>query len=72
MLVVTADHSTPCVVKDHPAIRCPSSSGAIGAASTIMEFNERAVTRGGIGRIRGTDVMPMITQLMGVQEKLGA
>ncbi|HPT96750.1 MAG TPA: 2,3-bisphosphoglycerate-independent phosphoglycerate mutase [Armatimonadota bacterium] len=73
VLVVTADHSTPCVVKDHSGDAVPivfwSRRGRI---DDCTEFNERAVTRGGVGRIRGTDVMPLITQLMGVQEKFGA
>jgi 2,3-bisphosphoglycerate-independent phosphoglycerate mutase len=28
--------------------------------------------RGGLGRLRGRDLMPILTQLMGVQEKFGA
>lgn len=73
VLVVTADHSTPCVVRDHSGDSVPilfwSCTCRQGDA---REFNERAVSRGSIGHIRGIDVMPMITQLMGVQEKFGA
>lgn len=73
VLVVTADHSTPCVVRDHSGDSVPilfwSRTCRQGDA---REFNERAASRGSVGRIRGIDVMPMITQLMGVQEKFGA
>jgi 2,3-bisphosphoglycerate-independent phosphoglycerate mutase len=73
VFVVTADHSTPCSVRDHSGdpvpllIWCPN-----GRTDDSTEFHERAAGRGGLGRVCGRNLMPMITQLMGVQEKFGA
>jgi 2,3-bisphosphoglycerate-independent phosphoglycerate mutase len=73
LIVVTADHSTPVSVKDHSGDPTPIMFWGPGVRTDdVMHYDERAVVRGGIGRIRGTDVMPMITNLMGVQEKFGA
>ena len=74
VLVVTADHCTPCVVRDHSGDAVPilfwSRTGRVDDAT---EFNERvAGSRGAVGRIRGVDVMPIITQMMGIQAKYGA
>jgi 2,3-bisphosphoglycerate-independent phosphoglycerate mutase len=38
----------------------------------VNAFNERAAGPGNVGRIHGLDVMPIITQMMGIQEKYGA
>lgn len=73
VLVVTADHSTPCSVKDHTGDPVPIVFWSrAGRSDLASEFNEVAVTRGSVGRIRGVDVMPITTNLMGVQEKYGA
>lgn len=73
VLVVTADHSTPCVVKDHSGDSVPIVfwSGTC-RNDDAAEFNERAASRGCVGRIRGTSVLPIMTQMMGIQEKFGA
>lgn len=73
VFVVTADHATPCVVKDHSGDSVPIVFWCRkGRVDNATEFNERHVACGSVGRIRGVDVVPMITQLMGVQEKFGA
>lgn len=73
VFVVTADHSTPCSVKDHTGDSVPILVWcSAGRVDEVAEFNEVAVARGSVGRIRGTDVLPIITNLMGVQEKFGA
>lgn len=72
-LVLTADHSTPCAIKDHSGDPVPIVFWGEGVRTDRCErFDERSVTAGGIGRIRGIDVMKIITQLMNVQEKFGA
>jgi 2,3-bisphosphoglycerate-independent phosphoglycerate mutase len=38
----------------------------------VRGFDERVVVGGALGRLRGADVMPIMTNLMGVQEKFGA
>jgi len=72
-IVLTADHSTPIAVKDHSGDPVPIAFWGDGVRIDSCEaFDERSVTRGGVGRIRGIDVMNIITQLMAVQEKFGA
>lgn len=72
-LVITADHSTPCAVKDHSGDPVPIVFRGDGVRTdNCTSFGERSVTEGGLGRIRGIDIMKIITQLMMVQEKFGA
>ena len=72
-LVLTADHSTPCAVKDHSGDPVPIVFWGEGVRTDRCEhYDERSVTGGGLGRIRGIDIMKIITQLMNVQEKFGA
>lgn len=72
-MVLTSDHSTPCSVMDHSGD--PVSIAFYGdgvRVDTCISFDEISTAAGGLGRIRGTDIMPIITQLMNVQEKFGA
>ncbi len=72
-LTLTADHSTPCAVMDHSGDPVPIVFWGEGVRSDrVNKFDERSVTAGGVGRIKGTDVVNIITQLMFVQEKFGA
>jgi len=72
-IVLTADHSTPVAVKDHSGDPVPIVFWGDGVRTDACgAFDERSVTHGGVGRIRGIDVMNIITQLMAVQEKFGA
>lgn len=72
-LVLTADHSTPCAVMDHSGDPVPIVFHGPGVRTDRCErYDERSVTAGGLGRIRGIDIMKIITQLMNVQDKFGA
>lgn len=72
-VILTADHSTPCAVRDHSGDPVPIVFWGEGVRVDRCErYDERSVTAGGLGRIRGIDVMKILTQLMGVQEKFGA
>lgn len=72
-LIVTADHSTPCSVRDHSGDPVPVLlHGPDLRGDDVLHFHERACQRGGMGRLRGGDLVPILTQLMGVQEKFGA
>ncbi len=72
-IVLTADHSTPVAVKDHSGDPVPITFWGPGVRTDdVMRFDERSVTKGGVHRIRGVDIMNIITQLMAVQEKFGA
>jgi 2,3-bisphosphoglycerate-independent phosphoglycerate mutase len=72
-VVLTADHSTPCAIKDHSGDPVPIVFWGEGVRTdAVKHFDERSVTSGGVHRIRGIDVMKILTQLMNVQEKFGA
>lgn len=72
-LAVTADHCTPISFGDHTGDTVPIAiRGPAVRRDSVKAFGERAVVLGSIGRIRGSEVMPIMTNLMGVQEKFGA
>jgi 2,3-bisphosphoglycerate-independent phosphoglycerate mutase len=72
-IVLTCDHSTLVAIKDHSGDPVPIVFWGPGVRTDACQcFDERSVTGGGLGRIRGVDVMNLTTNLMGVQEKFGA
>jgi len=72
-VVLTADHSTPCAIMDHSGDPVPIVFWGEGVRTdTVKQFGERSVTSGGVHRIRGTDLMKILTQLMNVAKKFGA
>ncbi|KPJ63901.1 phosphoglycerate mutase [candidate division KD3-62 bacterium DG_56] len=72
-LAVTADHSTPCAVGDHSGDPVPIAIIGPGVRTdSVTTFGERPCAHGGLHRIRGSDLMNILTNLMAVQEKFGA
>src|SRR5438105_6643628 len=72
VIAVTGDHSTPVTVGDHSGEPCPILFWGHGVRPDgCTAFGERTVLGGGVGRIRGLDVMNIMTSYMGVQEKYG-
>jgi 2,3-bisphosphoglycerate-independent phosphoglycerate mutase len=73
VIAVTGDHSTPVTVGDHSGEPCPILFWGQGVRpDACTAFGERSVLGGGVGRIRGLDVVNIMTSYMGVQEKFGA
>ncbi len=73
VLFVTADHSTPVGVKDHTGDPVPVFIKADGLrVDDIKEYGERPAAKGGLCRIRGSDVLQIIRDLMNVTSKFGA
>ena len=73
VLFVTADHSTPVGVGDHTGDPVPVFLKADGLrVDDIEEYGERQAAKGGLCRIRGSDVMYIIRDLMNVTSKFGA
>ncbi|MFA4987038.1 MAG: phosphoglycerate mutase, partial [Candidatus Brocadiia bacterium] len=73
LLVITADHTTPCALKAHSGDPVPllfSGYGVIQDDAT--EFGERACRKGGCGRIRGLELMPEILNVLGRAHLYGA
>src|SRR3989344_5402750 len=73
LVVVTADHSTPCALKNHSADDVPITIfGESVRDDDVEAFGERACAKGRLGRIRGEHLMPIIIDLMGLAQMFGA
>jgi 2,3-bisphosphoglycerate-independent phosphoglycerate mutase len=73
VLMVSGDHSTPVTYGDHTGEPCPVLFwGPPVRRDGVTSFGETAAAAGGVGRIRGLDVMRILTSYMGVQPKFGA
>ncbi|MBM3501228.1 MAG: phosphoglycerate mutase, partial [Armatimonadetes bacterium] len=67
------DHSTPVTVKDHSGDPLPILIAGHGVRiDEVQAFGERPCSRGNLGRIRGANIMPIITNLLGIAHKFGA
>lgn len=66
VICVTGDHSTPCELKDHSADPVPLLIANCGRTDGVRMFGEKPCASGGLGAIRGTDLMPL---LMGVANR---
>jgi 2,3-bisphosphoglycerate-independent phosphoglycerate mutase len=73
VVALTCDHSTPVSVKDHSADPVPVAiSGGGGRFDGVKEFDEISCSSGALGRIRGTDLMPIILGMADRASKYGA
>lgn len=73
IIAFTGDHSTPVTFGDHTGEPCPILFwGPTVRRDLVTTFGETAASRGGVHRIRGLDVVNILTSYMGVQEKFGA
>lgn len=72
-LAFTGDHSTPCSVGDHTGEPVPILFwGPEVRRDQVTTFGEGTAYQGGVCRIPGTAIIPILTSYMGVQEKFGA
>lgn len=60
VIAVTADHSTPCELKDHSADPVPILIWGGKEKDNVKKFGESACALGSLGRIWGKDVMPLV------------
>jgi 2,3-bisphosphoglycerate-independent phosphoglycerate mutase len=73
LLVVCADHSTPCSVRDHSADPVPVVIRGPGVRTDRTDrFDEVSCAEGGLHRIRGCDLMPIALDLINKSHKYGA
>ena len=71
--VLTADHSTPVSVRDHSADPVPVTvSGGGSRVDGVKEFDEVSTATGALGRIRGTELMPILLGMADRAPKYGA
>lgn len=72
-VAVTADHTTSLFTGEHEGDPVPVAITGPGVRTDdIKEFGERACARGGLGRIRGVDLMPTLMNFLGKTKKFGA
>ena len=73
VLAVTADHSTPCLLKSHSWHPNPFllASGA-AMLDDVSSFSERACGRGFLGRFPALQAMPLLLAHAGKLQKYGA
>jgi 2,3-bisphosphoglycerate-independent phosphoglycerate mutase len=66
LLIVTADHSTPCMLKAHSADPVPILFHGRGVrVDHVSVFNEIECSKGGLGFIEGRHLMPQVMNLLG-------
>ena len=73
IIAVTADHTTSSITKEHSGEPVPVAIiGPSVRTDDVVEFGERACAKGGLGRIYGRDLMPILLNLLGKGEKAGS
>lgn len=73
IIAVCSDHTTPCSVMDHAGDPVPIIMRGPGVrVDSVSLFDEISVATGGLGRIRGGDLMPILVDLINRSEKYGA
>ena len=73
VVAITADHSTPCGIKDHSGDPVPLTIFGEGVrVDEVPHFDERSAARGSLGRLQGKDLMPMLLNAANRAEKFGA
>lgn len=73
IVAITADHSTPVGIMDHSGDPVPVTVFGEGVrVDDVTSYDERSVAKGGLGRIRGQDLMPLLLSLANRAEKFGA
>ena len=73
LICVTADHSSPLEVRDHTADPVPVVLTASNVLNDdVKRYSEQSCARGGLGRIKGTDLIHIIMDLIGKTKKFGA
>ncbi len=70
---LTGDHSTPCETGDHSADPVPFLVYGGGVRrDRVTTFDELSAAEGGLGRIRGVNVLPILLDLANRSGKFGA
>jgi len=73
IIVICADHSTPCTVKDHSADPVPVVIRGDGVRTDdIFRFDEVSCAQGGLNRITGSSLLPIALDLINRSRKYGA
>jgi 2,3-bisphosphoglycerate-independent phosphoglycerate mutase len=65
IIALTADHTTPCQLKSHshdpvPLVLC----GGPIKPDAVQDFSEESCQKGGLGELKGTQLMPLIVKYL--------
>ncbi|MCX6774103.1 MAG: 2,3-bisphosphoglycerate-independent phosphoglycerate mutase [Candidatus Micrarchaeota archaeon] len=72
LIVITADHSTPCMIKGHSGHPVPILAyGKLVRKDGCVNFNEYEAAKGSIGQIVGEDLMQLMLNWMDKNNKIG-
>jgi len=72
-IAVTADHTTSTLTGNHEGDPVPVAiTGPYVRRDDVETFGERSCAKGGLNRIRGIDLMPIIMNLLDKTAKFGA
>ncbi len=72
-VALTADHSTPVSVQNHSGDPVPLAIVGQGVrVDDVYRYDEISMSSGGLGRIRGKDLLPIMLDLAGKSEMFGA
>jgi len=70
---LASDHATPVGYGFHTGDPVPVViAGPDVPASRVLKLSEASASRGNLGRIRGLDLMPILTDLMGRSRLYGS
>jgi 2,3-bisphosphoglycerate-independent phosphoglycerate mutase len=73
IIVICADHSTPCTIKDHSADPVPVLIHGEGVrVDGVTQFDEYSCAHGGLNRITGAALLPTALDLINKAHKFGA
>lgn len=72
-VAITADHSTPVGVRNHSGDPVPLAIVSPGVRrDDVKEYNEISMAKGGLGRIRGKDLLPILLDMVNKSKMYGA
>ncbi|MDD1667027.1 MAG: phosphoglycerate mutase, partial [Methanomicrobiales archaeon] len=73
LIAACADHSTPCAIRDHSADPVPLAIHGDGVrVDRVTRFTEASCAEGGLHRIPGSALLPVLLDLVNRAEKYGA
>jgi len=73
LVALVIDHTTPVSAREHAGDSVPVVISGPGVRTDdVQSYDERSAAKGGLGHIRGKDLMPILANLMGKLEKFGA
>ncbi|MEM4703525.1 MAG: phosphoglycerate mutase, partial [Candidatus Bathyarchaeia archaeon] len=72
-IAVTADHTTSSATGNHEGDPVPVAITGPGVRrDDVSEYDERSCAKGGLHRLRGVDLMPVLMNFLGKTAKFGS